>query len=212
MGVFKSKEATRETEDKLSMLRAFKRSSSQWYMLLQEREHNDHDEHDQHDEHGPDRCAMSSPTNRPLRAHSDVPGQWLEIDRTIDEMENKRMRERSAPFTVLDYLTIPQPRTMQTRCLKGRIIPGHGPKPRQKARAEAQALANDINWRDVEAVDWWGDVLSYQGKMLRFSKTRVLVSRLTRHTSTCGSMVREESETDPLPQAHSATDDLGEDL
>jgi len=98
-----------------------------------------------------------------------VAGKWLEIDRVIDQVQNTRMKERSLPYTVLDYLTLPQPRTMQRAALDGRLIPGHDPKSCEEA-LELAKRTQPIDWQDVEFVDWWGNQMSYQGKMLRGRK------------------------------------------
>ena len=50
----------------------------------------------------------------------------LRLDKAIDSMENKILRERSEPYTVINYLAIPQPRTMQIDGVLSRLVPGHG--------------------------------------------------------------------------------------
>mmetsp|Transcript_40573 Transcript_40573/g.87080 ORF Transcript_40573/g.87080 Transcript_40573/m.87080 type:complete len:455 (+) Transcript_40573:164-1528(+) len=151
--VLRSKKASDETEKRLAMLQKLKEQNN-WNLVeevaAQEAEH--HTEGHKHDEHG-----------------HEVAGKWLEIDRVIDQVENTRMKERSLPYTVLDYLTLPQPRTMQRAALDGRLIPGHDPKSCEEA-LELAKRTQPIDWQDVEFVDWWGNQMSYQGKMLRGRK------------------------------------------
>lgn len=88
-----------------------------------------------------------------------------EIDEAIDELENKRMLERSDLYTVMDYLTLQQPRTDQREELNGRLMPGHG-LCQEAELAEGKGV--HLKWEEeVEFVDWWGSLMSYQGKMLR---------------------------------------------
>ena len=50
----------------------------------------------------------------------------LRIDKALDSLENKILRVRSEPYTVIDYLAIPQPRTTQKEEVLSRLVPGHG--------------------------------------------------------------------------------------
>lgn len=164
--VFKSQLASKATEDRLHALKDFKKSPH-WAILQ------DIIAADQHRSAG-----------APEHAHGEGTGQWLEIDRAIDETENRRMMERSKPYTVLDYLTIPQPRTMQREALVGRLVPGHRVfSDRKEAMEEArmETKNGNLKWDDVEFVDWWGSRLSYQGKMLRSPVASVPAADSNRH-------------------------------
>mmetsp|Transcript_31079 Transcript_31079/g.89847 ORF Transcript_31079/g.89847 Transcript_31079/m.89847 type:complete len:509 (-) Transcript_31079:252-1778(-) len=166
--VFKTKKASAATEEKLALLKRFK-ASKDWGILRDQEAESMHNSTRESEDPAP-----------PIHAHSEVHGHWLEIDRAIDETENRRIRERAEPFTVLDYLTIPQPRTMQQEGLRGRLIRGHAPRSREAALKEAME-AEPFPWEDVEMVDWWGNLMSYQGKTLRTQTSPH--RRLVRHLS-----------------------------
>lgn len=171
--VLKSREASEGTDEKLTRLQSFKDSKegSDICSAL----------HKKGDLHGPD----DTPKNDDATPHAqctipldisgfgrigiggDCPNYfWPEIDRAIDETQNLRLRERSVAYTVLDYLNVPQPRTMQRTAL--RVALGHGNLTREAAQRAAEQMA-PVDWDDVEFIDWWGNVLSYQAKMLRLT-------------------------------------------
>ena len=69
----------------------------------------------------------------------------LRIDKAMDSLENKILRERSEPYTVINYLEIPQPRTMQMDEVLLRLVPGHhhsGKSP----EANPQRFAFLLTW------------------------------------------------------------------
>lgn len=165
--VFKSHQAGKATEEKLRLLKQFK-ASRDWDILHE------------------DEAVLSGPHLHHPFSNEEVSGQWREIDRAIDEAENKRVKERSLPFTVLDYLTLQQPRTTQREALAGRLIPGHKLEPRETAFEIVKQMP-PIDWKDVDFVDWWGDHMSYQGKMLRVNdrSKRVCKRMSTASTEMC---------------------------
>lgn len=105
-------------------------------------------------------------------AEGGNPGaSWTELDRAIDELRGKRLRERSRCYTVVDYLGIPMPRTMQTAEVLSKLVAGHdirGTPDDILAKAQAPEMeGGPLDLSEVEFIDWWGDLLSYRGKMLR---------------------------------------------
>jgi len=104
-----------------------------------------------------------------------VRGIWPEIDRAIDDLRAKRMRERSKPYTVVDYISIPQPRTTNSKALLGRLVHGHGLREAPEDLTE-KALSTHVNLEDVERVDWWGDTISHQAKTLRWQTMKHMTS------------------------------------
>lgn len=156
--VFKSKKAEEETEKKLRLLMNFKASDMGCRVIPAMRS-------DEASEMpgGQENFERLYPSPREF-------GEWPEIDRAIDETQSRRMRQKSGAYTVVDYLSIPQPRTVQRLALKGKLLEGH--KFNHKAPPNElleQAQQTVIDWDDVELVDWWGDRMSFQGKMLRVS-------------------------------------------
>ncbi|CAE7471807.1 unnamed protein product [Symbiodinium natans] len=106
----------------------------------------------------------------------------LRIDKALDSLENKILRVRSEPYTVIDYLAIPQPRTTQKEEVLSRLVPGHGHG--HKSPEEMHRLVSAPDEDDIEFIDWWGDNLSYQGKMLRLNRVSTIHStRSMRSTS-----------------------------
>jgi len=174
--VFKSREATPQTQEKLQKLMEFKRSMDGECprQVAGDLE---------------DEVSRLHTESLPLHVVGEVAGTWLEIDRAIQETKHRHLMERSEKYTVLDYLTIPQPRTRQSpETLKGRLVQGHGSIKdlcRDAALRKAQELP-PIDWSDVELVDWWGEKLSYQGKMLRLKgcPSARRGATMTRHLST----------------------------
>ncbi|CAJ1439361.1 unnamed protein product [Effrenium voratum] len=104
--------------------------------------------------------------------------ELAKLDKIIDGLENQMLRARSLPYTVINYLEISQPRTMQTIEVLGHLVPGHGHQ--KKTPEELEAMRDAPERQQVEFIDWWGDQLSYQGKMLRTNRiTRGVSGRLT---------------------------------
>ena len=147
------------------------------------------------------------------------------LEKEIAKLEAKAMDERSKPYTVVDYLNLPCPRTMSVkdalkRCVNSwntvtcrtlaamshpnpcklpanitlvglpvptvccavavavdRCVPGHS---NRGTPMQLLTLAAETNLRpeDVEAVDWWGNKASPEGKSL---------------TDACGSPTRQRS-------------------
>jgi len=134
------------------------------------------------------------PHIKPFTAQAvEISGIWPEIDRAIDGLRAQRMRERSKPYTVVDYISIPQPRTTNREALKGRLVPGHGlhdiftPEtlrekgfrdmtPAELLQQKALEHQNDVEMKDVERVDWWGDSISHQAKTLRWQTQKHIMS------------------------------------
>lgn len=85
----------------------------------------------------------------------------------IDKLEAEKLSECSKPYTVIDYLSIRQPRTRHIKDVVQRLVDGHGwtNKGREEMLAEATEVIVDIT--DVDFIDFWGERLSYRGKMLR---------------------------------------------
>ncbi|CAE7524488.1 unnamed protein product [Symbiodinium sp. CCMP2456] len=98
----------------------------------------------------------------------------LRLDKAMDSLENKILRARAEPYTVIDYLAIPQPRTMQTEEVLSRLVPGHGHG--HKTPEEMHRLVAAPDESQIEFIDWWGDNLSYQGKMLRQNRVGAIHS------------------------------------
>eukprot|EP00439_Symbiodinium_sp_Y106_P038722 s2464_g4.t1 len=99
------------------------------------------------------------------------------FDKFLDAQQNKILRARSLPFTVINYLEIPQPRTMHIESVLSRLVPGHnhsdsGTVPLKRAKLEELAAKGPaLTKEQVEFIDWWGSKLSYEGKMLRCNRS-----------------------------------------
>eukprot|EP00121_Abeoforma_whisleri_P002526 Awhi_evm1s2268 len=92
----------------------------------------------------------------------------LEMVKTLDTIRSENHNKTVLPFTVLDYLTITPPRSMQTEEIAKRIISGlghtHRGSPEELMKlAESQA----VDPSSIEMLDWWGSNKSYRGRMLR---------------------------------------------
>jgi len=174
--VFRSRKATPGTEAKLQMLMRFKSSADGSRPVDSAAEE---EEEDLEISRRPTELIELPLVEEPC-------SMWLEIDRVIDETKNRHMMERAEKYTVVDYLTMPQPRTQQPpSALDGRLVHGHR-TIREEGREESLRRAREmpaINWEDVEFVDWWGDKLSYQGKMLRKQVWKFGHSQLPRQLS-----------------------------
>mmetsp|Transcript_52573 Transcript_52573/g.97334 ORF Transcript_52573/g.97334 Transcript_52573/m.97334 type:complete len:563 (-) Transcript_52573:28-1716(-) len=109
----------------------------------------------------------------------EIRGIWPEIDRAIDGLRAQRMRERSKPYTVVDYISMPQPRTTNSKALMGRLVPEHGLHGRfspEELDKKALLHRKDVNLEQVERVDWWGDSISHQAKTLRWQTMKHMTS------------------------------------
>jgi len=137
-----SKVGNPETEEKLKLLKRFRREEVEKGILK-----------DQGD---------SSEADAAVEPEDEIMCDWAEIDRAIDETQNRLLLERSDKYHVLDYLTLPQPRTSQKEALKGRLCKGHGIIAKNSDTPD-----DSLDWDDVEFIDWWGPTMSFQGKMLR---------------------------------------------
>uniref|UniRef100_A0A7S4PRV3 Uncharacterized protein n=1 Tax=Alexandrium monilatum TaxID=311494 RepID=A0A7S4PRV3_9DINO len=90
------------------------------------------------------------------------------LDRAIDELEGQRLLERSRPYTIVDYLAVPRPRTAQTLEVLARVVPGHGLRGSPE---ELVSRVEPVSVEELEFIDWWGDRVGYRGKMLRSQVT-----------------------------------------
>ena len=113
----------------------------------------------------------STASNRHSRSNSTSTKAWHAIQRVVDEVEQQRDMECSEPYTVVDYLTIKPPRSMQHSVLLRRLVPGH----RVRGTPEdllAMAAATRVDPDDVLGFDWWGSSVSHRGKELHMSMDR----------------------------------------
>eukprot|EP00440_Ansanella_granifera_P051006 gb/GFBE01055284.1/.p1 GENE.gb/GFBE01055284.1/~~gb/GFBE01055284.1/.p1 ORF type:complete len:415 (+),score=54.29 gb/GFBE01055284.1/:1-1245(+) len=92
-----------------------------------------------------------------------------QIDKLIGELQNKMLLERSQPYTIVDYIGIPQPRTMHTAEVLNRLLPGHNLQGQPEELALMAKEGPKVSMEDIELIDWWGPARSYRGKMLRVS-------------------------------------------
>ncbi|OLP89446.1 Casein kinase I [Symbiodinium microadriaticum] len=96
------------------------------------------------------------------------------FDKFLDAQQNKILRARSLPFTVINYLEIPQPRTMHIEAVLSRLVPGHNHSDSGTAKLEELAAKGPaLTEEQVEFIDWWGSRLSYEGKMLYLRRGRL---------------------------------------
>merc|ERR1712039_607915 len=98
---------------------------------------------------------------------SKLRDMFPEIDRAIDAARTAVMLECSRPYTVLDYISIPQPRTTRISELKGRLVEGHALRASSRELLD-RAKITHVSWDDVDHVDWWGSQLSRRAKELRW--------------------------------------------
>eukprot|EP01062_Namystynia_karyoxenos_P078635 TRINITY_DN8134_c0_g1_i2.p1 TRINITY_DN8134_c0_g1~~TRINITY_DN8134_c0_g1_i2.p1 ORF type:complete len:473 (+),score=171.45 TRINITY_DN8134_c0_g1_i2:71-1489(+) len=107
-----------------------------------------------------------------MRSASCFPG----LDRMIDDVEASILKACSEPYLIVDFLAIPQPRTSHPQEAFRRAVPlsvledrcryKTPPTPEQLL---AEAAKTQIDPDEVRFVDWWGDRVSYRGKILRTS-------------------------------------------
>ena len=81
------------------------------------------------------------------------------------------------PYTLVDYLSLPQPRTSHPEAALRRLVPGHGhnfnPSKLQSAEERQQFIKGvmakivDVDANEVASIDWWCGKISGAGKELR---------------------------------------------
>ena len=81
------------------------------------------------------------------------------------------------PYTLVDYLSLPQPRTSHPEAALRRLVPGHGhnfnPSKLQSAEERRQFIKGvmakiaDVDANEVASIDWWCGKISDAGKELR---------------------------------------------
>ena len=81
-------------------------------------------------------------------------------------------------FTLVDYLSLPQPRTTHTEQALAQLVEGHGhkldfsrlePDARMKAIDEWNEKCKEtpVDPSEVRSIDWWCDKISKEGRELR---------------------------------------------
>ena len=80
-------------------------------------------------------------------------------------------------YTLVDYLSLPQPRTSHPEAALRRLVPGHGhdfnPSKLQSAEERQQFIKGvmakivDVDANEVASIDWWCGKISDAGKELR---------------------------------------------
>jgi len=110
----------------------------------------------------------------------DEPPSWPFLDHKIAQLEAQAMDERSRPFTVVDYLTLPCPRSMNVAEAVKRCVPSHNVRgPPEQLLRLARETNKQISLEDIEAIDWWGPDISPDGRKLRMRMDRKnLISRV----------------------------------
>ena len=96
---------------------------------------------------------------------------WPELDKIEDELELQAQMESSKPFTVLEYLTLKPPRSMQHKAILKRLVPGHRVRG-TPGELRARALETRIDPDDVLEFDWWGPSVSHRAKKLHIAMDR----------------------------------------
>lgn len=92
----------------------------------------------------------------------------------VERLNAKCLRQCSKPYTIVDYLCIPQPRTRHMEDVMSRLVEGHGWAKQDREQLLAKRGTAKIKIDDIEFIDFWGDTLSYRGKMLRARRLRWL--------------------------------------
>lgn len=108
-----------------------------------------------------------------LEAENVADTEIAKLDKIIDDMENQILRARSEAYTVINYLEISQPRTMQISEVICRLVAGHdhqGTSPEEMQAMVVDQTTREYMEQNIEFIDWWGDQLSFQGKMLRTNR------------------------------------------
>ena len=86
------------------------------------------------------------------------------------------------PYTLVDYLTLPQPRTSHPEAVLKQLIPGHGHRldpreannPEERARFIDDVMAKivEVDQDEVRSIDWWCGKISDDGAGLRIRSNR----------------------------------------
>eukprot|EP01059_Diplonema_ambulator_P024511 TRINITY_DN4053_c0_g1_i1.p1 TRINITY_DN4053_c0_g1~~TRINITY_DN4053_c0_g1_i1.p1 ORF type:complete len:447 (+),score=107.64 TRINITY_DN4053_c0_g1_i1:49-1341(+) len=95
-----------------------------------------------------------------------------EIDKTIDDLKLQYHFKCAKPYTVLDYLSLKPPRSMQVEQALSMAIPGHN---NRGSPSDLLALIESTPRPDpstVYFIDWWGDKGTYINKMLHVEMDR----------------------------------------
>lgn len=120
----------------------------------------------------------------------DLRLMWAELDEVVDKLELEAFDKRSQPFTVVDYLSLKPPRTMQKAEILRRLVPGgfiatvavcactrhffilllflpgHAIRGTPEEVIQMARETPDLDVEDVWGLDWWGPTgLSYRGKV-----------------------------------------------
>ena len=81
-------------------------------------------------------------------------------------------------FTLVDYLSLPQPRTTNTEQALAQLVAGHGHKLDFSRLEPGERMAKIDEWKEkcketpvdpseVRSIDWWCDKISKEGRELR---------------------------------------------
>ena len=96
-------------------------------------------------------------------------------------------------YTLLDFLSLPQPRTCQPEQALKQLIEGHEHKldfsreetPEERKAKIDKAMGMCTKVDDVESIDWWCDNISDEGREFRLSNQVHMLRRSSRtHTHT----------------------------
>ena len=96
-------------------------------------------------------------------------------------------------FTLVDYLSLPQPRTTHTEQALAQLVEGHGhkldfsreatPEKRKEKIDETMRTCTPVDLSKVRSIDWWCDKISKEGVELRHGKQQRLRETLRRSTA-----------------------------
>ena len=94
-------------------------------------------------------------------------------------------------YTLLDFLSLPQPRTCQPKQALEQLIEGHEHKldfsredtPEERKAKIDKAMGTRTKVDDVHSIDWWCDKISKEGVELRHGKQQRLRETLRRSTA-----------------------------
>ena len=174
----KDPEDALKLERKIKMLRDFKHSKTTVQLMHRTRSapqppsamsrqasllvaHNEHDKTPPVSESDDDEEEGQSDGGEDLKV------VWAELDEVIDKLELEAMDKRSQPFTVVDYLSLKPPRTMQKEEILRRLIPGHSVRGTPEELIKMAKASPNVPAEDVWGLDWYGPkTLSHRGKLL----------------------------------------------